>query len=159
MNWVDIIATTIFTTIAGATVAFVSLYLKEKMDRKKYFKSLYNEIKTNYYFLKLNESVFEDLGLVEGSPHFYNFNTLSYHNISISGELSLLKEELQEKIHNVYSWIDDFNKERNKEKIYLGDLAEFLKEFKSDMEDLIEELPEVLDFIKLRTTISTQKKY
>jgi len=156
MNWVDIIVTTIFTTIAGATVAFTSLYLKEKMDRKKYFKSLFNEIKTNYYFLKLNESVFEDLGL---DAHFYNFKTQSYRNISISGELSVLKEELQEKIHNVYSWIDDFNKERTKEKIYRGDLDNFLNEFKSDLEDLIEELPEVLDFIKLRTTSSTQKRY
>lgn len=156
MNWVDIIATTIFTTIAGATVAFTSLYLKEKMDRKKYFKSLYNEIKTNCYFLKLNESVFEDLGL---DAHFYNFKTQSYRNISISGELSVLKEELQEKIHNVYSWIDDFNKERTKEKIYRGDLDNFLNEFKSDLEDLIEELPEVLDFIKPKTTSSTQKRY
>jgi len=107
MNWVDIIATTIFTTIAGATIAFTSLYLKEKIDRKKHLKSIYGEIISNYYFLELNNESFKVFGF---DADFCDFINQSYHNILISGELSELKKELQQKIHIAYSLIDNFNK-------------------------------------------------
>ena len=156
MNWVDIIATTIFTTIAGATVAFTSLYLKEKIDRKKHLKSIYGEIISNYSLLESNDAALKDFGF---DVDFCDFINQSYHSILISGELSELKEELQLKIHTAYSLIDDFNKERTKEKIWNGDLDEFFNELKLDLEKLIKEIPKALNFIKPKTTSSTQKKY
>lgn len=156
MNWEEIIVTTIFTTIAGATVAFTSLYLKEKIDRKKHLKSIYGEIISNYSFLELNNEALKVFGF---DADFCDFINQSYHSILISGELSELKKELQLKIHIAYSLIDDFNKERNKERIWNGDLDEFFNELKPDLEKLIKEIPKVLNFIKPKTTSSTQKKY
>lgn len=135
MNIVDILATTFLTTIAGATVAFVSIHLKERIDKRKLFKALYIEIKLNHKLAE-NHAEQRDFGIS------FNFKELAFQRIMISGELYDLPSDIISNLDNAYSSIHRFN---NKE--LLASSIDECKDIEKRLSHLIEELPKNLKFL------------
>lgn len=139
---VDILASALLTTIAGATIAFVSIYLKEKINKIKLFKALYLEIQLNHESAKSNIELYDSVG--EDSVLF-NLQESAFQRIMMSGELYNLPPDIIANLDNAYSIIHQFN---NKD--FWDDPDIMCESIEDSLSHVIEELPKNLKFLRIR---------
>jgi len=148
---IDEVIILLITFILGSGVTYIGIIISDQRMRKKHFKSLYGEIILNHSFLDENEEALKEFGN-DASSSFVDFKDLSYNSTLVSGEFYELSENIKLKIARAYSLIDDFNKERDKFRIWGGDLDEFFISLRDSLEELIKEIPKEIDFISSSKT-------
>ena len=138
MNIGDILVSVLLTMIAGATISYISIHLKEEMDRRKMFKALYFEITSNHEIANAYAEGY-DYGM------YSNFKNLAFQRIMMSGRLYDLPSDIFSPLAMAYFYIECFNEKR-----FFMDSREMCKAIEEGLSYLKKELPKNLRVLSIR---------
>ena len=126
----EVVVSGVLGTILGVIVEH---YIHERAVKKRYFMSLYDEIKLNIYVAK---KTLDKIDVTRGGSIYRPLYTMAYQKIRSSGYLAILDRHVRERLEQVYDDIYAYNQDKGLKYWHPALLKHIIRELENVQKEL-----------------------